>query len=107
MASSEKNRVRVMVLEVDAVFETTKERRGTYGDIVHELFTTAGARHEPPLEVDTVVRFVVEPEGGTIPDIKELEELDLDAVSITGSKYDAHSQDDWILRLVQWIQGQK
>ena len=99
------NKVRLMALEVDSVFETTRERRGTFGDIFHELFTTAGAEHDPPLEVETIVRFVVEPEGGAIPVIEELEHFGVKAVVFSGSKYDAHSDDAWILKLVKWIQG--
>lgn len=99
------NKLRILALEVDSVFETTRERRGTFGDIFHELFTTAGAEHNPPLEVETIGRFVVEPEGGAIPDVIELEKLDVHAVVFSGSKYDAHSDDPWILNLVKWIQG--
>ena len=100
------HKIRVMVLEVDSVLDTTKARRGTFGDIFNELFAAAAAEHDPPLEAETFIRFVVEPEGGTIPDLEELERNDIHAVAFSGSKYDAHANDEWILRLVKWIQGQ-
>ncbi|KAL2070183.1 hypothetical protein VTL71DRAFT_13209 [Oculimacula yallundae] len=99
--SSHPDRVRMLVLETDQTFESTSERKGTFGDIFHSLFSKAGEQHEPPLEIETAMKFVVEPEGGKIPDVEEVGSID--AVLITGSKYDAHGDDEWILKLVEWI----
>jgi len=99
--SSHPDRIRVLVLETDQTFESTSERKGTFGDIFHSLFSKAGQDHEPPLKLETVMKFVVEPEGGKIPDVADVGEID--AVLITGSKYDAHGDDEWIWKLVQWI----
>ncbi|KAH7355414.1 class I glutamine amidotransferase-like protein [Rhexocercosporidium sp. MPI-PUGE-AT-0058] len=101
--SSDPERVRMLVLETDQTFESTSERKGTFGDIFHSLFSKAGQDHEPPLEVETAMKFIVEPEGGKIPDVSEVGEID--AVLITGSKYDAHGDDEWILKLVLWIRS--
>jgi len=101
--SSHPDRIRVLVLETDQTFESTSERKGTFGDIFHSLFSKAGQDHEPPLKLETVMKFVVEPEGGKIPDVADVGEID--AVLITGSKYDAHGDDEWILKLVQWIRS--
>jgi hypothetical protein len=98
-------KIRVMALETDAVFDTTRARRGTFGDIFNELFASVAAEHDPPLEAETQIRFVVEPEGGSIPDLSELEMYNIQAVCLSGSKYDAFSNDEWIHRLVKWIQG--
>jgi GMP synthase-like glutamine amidotransferase len=55
------------------------------------------------VEVETIMKFVVENEGGQIPSIDDLD--DIHAILLTGSKYDAHGDDEWILKLVRWIQG--
>ncbi|CZT51890.1 related to anthranilate synthase component II [Rhynchosporium secalis] len=101
--SSHPDRIRMLVLETDQTFESTSERKGTFGDIFHNLFTRAGKEHDPPLEIETAMKFIVEPEGGRIPDVKEVGSID--AVLITGSKYDAHGDDEWILKLVEWIRS--
>ena len=100
-----REKIHVMALETDSVIETTRSRRGTFGDIFNELFAAAAAEHDPPLEAETQIHFVVEPEGGSIPDLSELETHKIEAVCLSGSKYDAFSNDEWILRLVKWIQG--
>lgn len=100
--SKHPDRVRMLILETDQVFEETAERKGTWGDIGHDLMTKAGNAHDPPLEVETIMKFVVESEGGKIPDKKDLD--DIHAVLITGSRYDAHGDDAWIKKLVTWIQ---
>ncbi|KAG4433039.1 hypothetical protein IFR05_011478 [Cadophora sp. M221] len=99
--SSHPDRIRMLVLETDQTSESTSERKGTFGDIFHSLFSKAGQAHEPQLEIETVMKFIVESEGGKILDVSEVG--DVDAVLITGSKYDAHGDDEWILKLVQWI----
>ncbi|KAL3427508.1 glutamine amidotransferase-like protein C13C5.04-like protein 3 [Phlyctema vagabunda] len=99
--SSHPDRVRMLVLETDQTFESTSVRKGTFGEIFHDLFSTAGKNHDPPLEIETVMKFVVEPEGGEIPDPDDVGGLD--AVLLTGSKYDAHGDDEWILKLIDWI----
>lgn len=99
--SAHPDRIRLLVLETDQTLEDTSQRKGTFGDIFHSLFEKAGQQHDPPLELETTMNFVVESEGGKIPDVSKVG--DIDAVLITGSKYDAHGDDEWILNLVQWI----
>ncbi|KAK0120427.1 hypothetical protein ONS96_010643 [Cadophora gregata f. sp. sojae] len=101
--SSHPERVRMLVLETDQTFKATSQRKGTFGDIFHSQFSKVGQDHKPPLEIETIMKFVVEPEGGKIPDVTDVGEID--AVLITGSKYDAHGDDEWILKLVQWIRA--
>lgn len=95
--------VRMFVFETDEPHPETQNRRGSFGDVLDDLFKKAGDSHDPPLGIETVMRFVVESEGGKIPDVGELE--DVDAILITGSMYDAHGDDAWIKKLVGLVQG--
>ena len=95
--------LKVLVLETDDVFPETRERKGTFGQIFHALFEKAGKQHNPPLKLETTMMFVVEPEGGKVPDTSAADGFH--AVLFSGSKHDAHGDDEWILKLVKWIQG--
>lgn len=102
--STHPNRVRMLVLETDQTFkDTVKRKGGTFGQILHDLFEEAGRRNDPPLEIETVMKFVVEAEGGKIPELDDLGNIH--AILLTGSKYDAHGNDAWIVKLVEWIQS--
>lgn len=90
--------VRLMVLETDESHPDTQSERGSFGQIVHHHFSQAGAEHCPPLAVETNQVFVVTEKGGRIPKKEELEEYD--GLLITGSVYDAHGDDPWILDLL-------
>lgn len=106
------NHARILVFETDEPHPDTKERRGSFGNIFHEVFTEAGQKHDPPLSVDTDVHYIVEdPENGHHGSVPKLSDIstDVSAILITGSMYDAHGNDDWIQRLIQllrdiWIQ---
>lgn len=101
-------KVRMLVLETDEAHPDTESERGSFGDIFDQLFKQAGDKHDPPLGVETVIRFIVENEGGKVPtldDFKRGEFEDIHAILITGSMYDAHGGDEWILKLVKLIQG--
>ncbi|KAI9803440.1 MAG: hypothetical protein M1833_000959 [Piccolia ochrophora] len=105
--SSVTGKVRMLVLETDEPHPETVHRRGTYGAIFDELFTKAGAEHDPPLGIDTIMTYVVEPDGGKVPELDDIG--DVHAILVTGSMYDAHGDDDWILKLVLllrrlWVQ---
>ncbi|KAF5521686.1 putative glutamine amidotransferase-like protein [Colletotrichum aenigma] len=90
--------VRMIVLETDTPHPDTHATKGSFGDILHSHFQNAGADHDPPLGVDTDQRFVVEEEGGKVPAFEEFE--DYQGVLITGSMYDAHGDNPWILKLL-------
>ena len=102
VGSTDSNRVRMLVLETDQVFDSTAERKGTFGQIFHDLFAKAGEEHDPKIEIQTTMKFIVESEGGKIPEMSDLDNIQ--AILITGSKYDAHGSDEWILKLLKWIQ---
>ncbi|KAK1991878.1 GMP synthase [Colletotrichum falcatum] len=90
--------VRMIVLETDEPHPDTHADKGSFGEILHSHFQRAGAEHDPPLGIDTDQRFVVEEKGGTVPEFDEFD--DYRAVLITGSMYDAHGDDPWILKLL-------
>lgn len=95
--------VRMIVLETDTPHPDTHATKGSFGDILHSHFENAGADHDPPLGVDTDQRFVVEEEGGKVPAFEEFE--DYQGVLITGSMYDAHGDNPWILKLLDVLKG--
>ena len=92
----------MLVLETDEPHPETILRRGTYGAIFSELFTKAGSEHDPPLGIETIMTYVVEPDGGKVPSFDEIG--DVHAILVTGSMYDAHGDDPWILKLLRLLQ---
>ncbi|KAF6834758.1 gmp synthase [Colletotrichum musicola] len=93
--------VRMIVLETDTAHPHTHAEKGSFGDILHSHFQNAGADHDPPLGVDTDQRFVVEEKGGKIPTFDDFD--DYQGVLITGSMYDAHGDNPWILKLLDLL----
>ncbi|RYP22750.1 hypothetical protein DL767_008977 [Monosporascus sp. MG133] len=97
--------VRMLVLETDEARPDTQEEIGSYGVIMNELFREAGDEHDPKLGIETVMHFVPEPDGGRVPEPEDIGD-DVHAILITGSRYDAHGDDGWILKLmklIRWI----
>ena len=92
----------MLVLETDEPHPETITRRGTYGAIFHELFTKAGDGHDPPLGIETKMIYVVENDGGSVPQFNDIG--DIHAILLTGSMYDAHGNDAWILKLIKLIE---
>ena len=95
--------VRMLVLETDEQHPDDHKESGTFGDVLDSLFKKACDKHDPPLGVETVIRFVVEDKGGSVPKLEEME--DVHCILITGSMYDAHGDNPWILKLVDFIQS--
>ncbi|KAK4184668.1 putative glutamine amidotransferase [Podospora australis] len=101
-ADDDKPVIRMMVLETDEPDDETKERKGeSFGEILHEHFAAAGAKHDPPLGIETDRRFVIPEKGGKIPKYEDFEGCH--ALLITGSVYDAHGDDPWILELMELL----
>ncbi|KAL8928642.1 MAG: hypothetical protein Q9172_000857 [Xanthocarpia lactea] len=94
--------VRMLVLETDEQHPDDHQERGSFGDVFDSLFKRAGDQHDPPLGIETVIRFVAEDKGGSVPKLEDVE--DVHAILITGSMYDAHGDHAWILKLVDFIQ---
>ncbi|CAK1358493.1 putative glutamine amidotransferase-like protein [Cercospora beticola] len=91
--------LRIAVLECDEPIGRTKEKYGGYGNLFHELLDHSAkhlkAKEGKEVELDVtkydVVRHEVYP---------ELEGVD--AVLLTGSKFNSFDNDPWILKLVEF-----
>ena len=59
--------------------------------------------HYPPLGVETGQIFVVTEKGGRMPSYRDFEGFD--GLLITGSMYDAHGNNQWILDLLHLLEG--
>ncbi|KAF2009886.1 class I glutamine amidotransferase-like protein [Aaosphaeria arxii CBS 175.79] len=95
-------KVRMLVLETDEPHPDTQREKGSFGDVLNELFVKAGEEHDPKLGIETVMQYVVEPDGGKIPKKEEIGD-DVHAILITGSVYDAHGDDEWVMKLMDLI----
>lgn len=93
--------IRLMVLETDKPHPDTYSERGSFGRIVHAHFAKAGRAHRPPLSVETDQVFVVSEQGGRVPTVQEFDRFD--GLLITGSVYDAHANNQWILELLELL----
>lgn len=96
--------VRLMVLETDLPHPDTQSEKGSFGDIIHHHFSAAGKEHHPPLGVETDQVFVVTEQGGRMPKVSDFDGFD--GLLITGSMYDAHGSNQWILDLLQLLKGE-
>ncbi|KAL9023092.1 MAG: hypothetical protein Q9196_007391 [Gyalolechia fulgens] len=95
--------IRMLVLETDEQHPDDHRESGTFGDVLDDLFKKAGHGHDPPLGIETIVRFIVEEKGGSVPKAADIQ--DIHAILITGSMFDAHGDNPWILKLVDLIQS--
>lgn len=102
IVSDHPDKVRMLVLETDEPHPDTQKERGSFGEILNELLVDAGEAHEPKLGIETVMQYIVEPEGGQIPKREEITD-DIHAILITGSEWDAHGDDQWIQKLMDLI----
>jgi len=97
--SDSPDKVHIYVLETDEPHPETQDRKGFFGDIIHDLFVEAGARHDPRLDVTTSTHYIVDDPAndnhGKVPKAADIPET-VRAVLITGSMYDAHGDDPWI-----------
>lgn len=100
------NKIRMLVLETDGPHPDTQKTRGSFGQIFDQLFKSAGDEHDPPLGIETAMRFAVEPKGGSVPKVDEIGD-DIRAVLVTGSMYDAHGEEGWVLDLLDLLRGEK
>lgn len=98
-------KVRLLILETDEPHPRIQKDRGGYADILDNHFNRAAAAHDPPLELETDMRFVVEDkEGGQVPKAEEFKGFD--GVLITGSMYDAHTEGGWVEKLLDTLKGE-
>lgn len=93
--------VKMIVLEVDQPHPDDQKEKGSLGEILERHFIKAGKNHDPPLGVEVDMRYIVEENGGKIPSVEEFEGVR--GILITGSTYDAHGDNEWIIKLMDLI----
>jgi GMP synthase-like glutamine amidotransferase len=93
--------IRLMVLETDKPHPDTESEKGSFGEIVHRHFSNAGKSHHPPLGVETDQLFVVTEQGGQMPKFEDFDGFH--GLLITGSMFDAHGNNQWILDLLELL----
>lgn len=100
--------VRMLVLETDSPHPEVKDNKGGYSDILNSLFKYAGKEHDPPLEIETDMHYVVDdPENdhyGHVPQVSDIDPS-IKAILITGSMYDAHGDNPWIKQLLNFLRA--
>lgn len=102
ITSDHSEKVRMLVLETDEPHPDTQREKGSFGEILNDLLVKAGEAHVPKLAIETVIQYIVEPDGGRIPKKEEITE-DIHAILITGSVWDAHGDDEWIHKLMDLL----
>lgn len=87
---------RIAILEADTPMQKVQERYGKgYGDIFKPLFSKAAQSLKMPDPAYSVFDIRLNP--SEYPDPSKL-----DAIIITGSRYNSYDCDDWIMRLVEF-----
>jgi GMP synthase-like glutamine amidotransferase len=92
----------MLFFEKDEPHPDTQEEKGSFGQVLHNLLRQAGEEHDPELGIETEMQYCVEPDGGRIPKPEDISD-DIHAILITGSVYDAHSDEEWILKLMDFV----
>lgn len=100
-----KDVVKLMVLETDEPHADTIESRGSFGEILFHHMFKAGQAHHPPLGIEVDYQHVVTEKGGILPTFDDMARFD--GLLITGSVYDAHGGNQWILDLLSLLKGKK
>lgn len=83
--------MKLAILETDTPVPAAFAKYGSYGDIFRALLERGGLPSDAELSYYDVVK------DGDYPPIS-----DIDAILITGSKFDAHSDTPWILKLTEY-----
>ncbi|EGY19296.1 hypothetical protein VD0002_g109 [Verticillium dahliae] len=96
-----KDVVKLMVLETDEPHADTIESRGSFGEILFHHMFKAGQAHHPPLGIEVDYQHVVTEKGGILPTFDDMARFD--GLLITGSVYDAHGGNQWILDLLSLL----
>jgi GMP synthase-like glutamine amidotransferase len=92
--------IRIAILECGPVRDRMRAKYGGYGGVVKAILESgADALQHPGLTSSTGLSF-------SIYDIVEADKYpsleDIDAVVLTGSKYNSYDNDPWILKLVEF-----
>ncbi|KAI1813186.1 putative class I glutamine amidotransferase [Poronia punctata] len=92
--------VRLALLEADTPVEGIKAKYGTYGGVFTHLFQRACDSSIPPIDLESQLSLSSHDIVNDLTAYPDPESID--AILITGSKFNAFDNDEWIVRLVQY-----
>lgn len=92
--------IRLAILEADTPVPGVKAKFGSYGGVFKHLFERACASLDPPQPLPAQLQLS---SHDIVNDLSAYPDPEtIDAILITGSKYSAYENDEWIERLVQY-----
>ncbi|KAL7627320.1 hypothetical protein AAE478_001512 [Parahypoxylon ruwenzoriense] len=92
--------VRLAILEADTPVPGVRAKFGSYGGVFTNLFERTCASLKPPVPLASVLELSSHDIVNDLTSYPDPETID--AILITGSKYSAYDNDEWIIRLVQY-----
>jgi GMP synthase-like glutamine amidotransferase len=91
--------LRIAILENDTPLQGTIEEYGSYGGVFTSLFKSAAASYNPPIpESDLQITFYDVVKGEYPPSLD-----DVDGILLTGSRHTSFENDEWIVKLVDYV----
>ena len=101
--------IKILILETDEPHPEISDSKGSYAEILTGHFKKAGSKHDPPMDIEVDMRFVVDDKengkDGRVPKASEVPD-DIQGLLITGSMYDAHGDERWIMDLMDLLKGE-
>ncbi|KAI0097386.1 putative class I glutamine amidotransferase [Nemania sp. FL0031] len=95
--------IRLAILEADTPIDPIKAKYQSYGGVFTHMFKRACASFSHPVSLESQLAlsfYDVVNDPNTYPDPETI-----DAILITGAKYNAFDNDEWIVRLVQFTKS--
>ncbi|KAI1434490.1 putative class I glutamine amidotransferase [Xylaria sp. CBS 124048] len=100
LGQSTKTPIRLAILEADTPIAGIAATYQSYGGVFKHLFKRACASLPRPVPLESELSLSAH---DVVNDLTSYPDPDtIDAILITGSKYDAFSNDEWVLRLVEF-----
>lgn len=91
---------RLAILEADTPLPGIKAKYGSYGGVFTHLFERACASLNPPQPLPALLELS---SHNIVNDLNAYPDPEtIDAILISGSKFSAYENDEWIIRLVQY-----
>ncbi|KAJ3177995.1 hypothetical protein HDU85_005715 [Gaertneriomyces sp. JEL0708] len=90
--------VRLLVLEADTP-QDIHDEHSSYAELFADILNRAADQQN--INLDMTSRYIVRDNHCNLPDEEEMNEFQ--SVLISGSRHDAHGDEEWVLRLRDWI----
>lgn len=94
---------RLAILEADVPLPSVVERLGRFDTIFTSMFDAACKSLNPPQTLDSQLTVTTHDVVSGNPTTAYPDPEDIDAVLVTGSRYSAYADDEWIVRLTAYI----